>query len=279
MLDPRLRLPEQYFEHALRQQLRAFLRTILLTARPWRLWSTIQMEDGARPRRLLFLGTLGVPAMHMLAVIPLIVVYWAYHLASRWCGAPRPPWMRTRLWARHLQEGSAQIAFPYGFECGFWAGYRPDWDVWPHPALVSAFVAWLIMPATFLLLPQTLRRCTIKRVHLARILAYSMPLMPVALASWGLPPLAWACCDRFRSPFFPRIPRWLACIGDIALPVFLVVVLLCSTVFWGFAASRYLKLPRPWGVAFLMAIVSMLLGLGALMLIPSWSMRTWLDIL
>ena len=135
------------------------------------------------------------------------------------------------------------------------------------PSLWAASFAGLI-PLTLILLPLSLRRAKVRVRHLWRIAAYFAPF--AVLFAW-LPGIYFASSVvvwraiyaagggtgvtgqvlAWIAPAASRLPS-LVCTATVAL------TLIPAWIFWGFACSRYLKLPRPWLVAGTLVVVAWL---------------------
>lgn len=278
VLNPEVRVPDWSFEHAYRLRWWRLLRTAFITLLPNKLWRQLQMFHPIRGRRLVPLALCGSAVVHLAisaAACGLLVVL---HL-----GAP-PSWsMSTTDYARLVIE----TCWPYNPEWGafllpMWAGSGAN-DV---PSLMSAWTLlvwlwWLAVPFAYLFLPTTLRRCRVRRVHLARLGAYSVVFASAGVflgaASAGVFReaiyLVCAVMDRWldgylaQSDVFYRIDDLFRHRPRQASPFacFLLIFL-----FWGFGASRYLRLPRPWLVALVLTLLAGLLATALLALWPGF---------
>lgn len=211
------------FELARSHRLQAWRRTSLLCLRPNQLWSAVKMHQAVSFSRLLAIVFTLVPLLWIVIVLPLSINHW--RLFASWGAGPDPlrlvcPWYdaagRTRLMI-------------------------------PLPPIALGVGLFLLMPLTFCLLPQTLRRERVLPRHVGRIGLYSLVGVPIVLigpiSAWFLlaagidSALGRSWLGAAFGGYFEVRPA-LACVtGAIAL-----AWLAC---FWHAAVSQYLRLHRP----------------------------------
>ncbi len=266
----------------MKQHIRAFVRTVLLSLRPWRLWTTLKMEHEVHAARLACLTLIGAPLTYILVTAPPIFLYLAFYAFERFTKAPAFTMYGTG-WNGGPWTALLQMLVPFGFSPrsgGFWVPY---WSLRFNPATAMGPVLWFVMPFTFLLLPTTLRRSRVKRSHIWRIWAYSLVFAPLPVLSWGLPAFLLGCEDRLDPNRWSgpsaglNIRAMLDWLCNQTMPLYFTIVTTTSALFWGFAASRYLKLPRAWAVAIIMALLALLIAVGFVIAVPGWGRRIWLD--
>lgn len=266
----------------MKQHIRALVRTVLLSLRPWRLWTTMKMEHEVHAGRLVGLALIGTPLSYILITAPPIFLYLAHYAFERFANS-FPAATYGTSWRGNPWTALRQMFVPFGFGTHAGSYWGPYWSSRFNPATAMGPMLWLVMPLTFLLLPATLRRARVKRSHLWRIWAYSLVLAPLPILSWGLPAFLVGCEDRLNpnrwsAPSvglsFRATLDWLC---NQTIPLYLTIVAGASALFWGFAASRYLKLPRAWAVAIVMAILALLIAVGCVIAVPGWGRRIWLD--
>lgn len=274
VLNPGLHTPRWSFEHVIRRRPLALVRTLLVALRPAKLWRELTMAHPIRPARLAGLLVLGVPVLHLsLAALVFGVAYLNHQVLT----ATGPRWpMGAADWLRLAID----IAWPYSDDVSriLFTGRVGSSGlglVYPWAGLVWAW--WLAVAPTFVLLPTTLRRCRVKRSHLARIGVYSLVLatlaVPAGTCSGGflkevasstlthIERLTGAAVDYdLHYELWHFVDRWSKA---AAIPFCFASIF----VFWGFAAGRYLKLPRPWLIAFALTLLA---GLVATALLALW---------
>jgi hypothetical protein len=126
----------------------------------------------------------------------------------------------------------------------------------------------------FLLLPDTLRAAKVRRAHLGRIVLYGLAALPPVLVVPSTVLLLWAgafnLCTAlgWATHWLGRFPlrewQW----SGLA-----TLVSLWMIVWWSCAAGRYLRLPRPWLIGLVMAVVA---WLAAALLVAALGNPMWL---
>ncbi len=134
------------------------------------------------------------------------------------------------------------------------------------PAIYATAFAGLL-PLTLILLPMSLRRAKVRIRHLWRIAAYFAPC--AVLFAW-LPGIYFACTalawlavnptgnTGSSGQFLAWLARVLSLFPMLVCTATVVLTLVPAWIFWGFACSRYLRLPRPWLVAGALVVVAWL---------------------
>ncbi len=279
LLNPCLKTPEWSYEHGHRRPWRCLVRTSLKTLRPDRLWRDLKMTHPIRGRRLILLSFLGMILVHTSLSLVSLALMAARQLMVI------PTWRRT---AADFARLALETFWPYNER---WAEFILPSRPWTGsvPVVMSARTLlvwgwWIVMPFAYLLLPATLRRCRVRREHLVRIGAYSLVFASAGVLLAGAAPsvvqdpfmfvvviinrafdgelIDWMDLNRLDD----LLRRWLP-----GASPFVCFSLVC--VFWGCAASRYLKLPRPWLVAFVLTLVGGLLAMALLALWPGFLQR------
>ena len=120
--------------------------------------------------------------------------------------------------------------------------------------LVIASIA-LAAPLCMLLLPQSLRRARVRRMHFARMTAYSTAL---AIPLWMVVFIAPKTAFSFDRPFFVANGITHGMYGQLLL----IVGFTALVTVWTHAIARdYLKLPHALGVAIACSVLPMLLAM------------------
>lgn len=122
-------------------------------------------------------------------------------------------------------------------------------------------VWWIMLPLTFFLLPDTLRKCKVKPAHIGRIGLYSAIFGVLALLGSVQLPMLVMSVLRLIGLEDSMVYTWLQYPESNRARVIPFCMLIFSTIFWGFASSRYIRLPLPWFVAFMLSFVSALLAI------------------
>lgn len=236
--------PAWFFEHGTRFSLKRLFGTLARSAWPIGFWRSVRLEYPLQRGRLIFV-MLFVVLLMQIAVTGLACVR-IYHMTAevlRWRGAwwgpggqftANEPTMMEVYWSAKDEFLLAAI-WPYSVKVGRWR----------EPNLGGEFfellaVAIVLMPLTFLLLGESMRRCRVRNVHLLRGFAYSLPL-PAILVVGGI------LLHVLRRE--EMIVKWMV-----------VGTLLWLAVYWFFFTWRYLRLPHAWGVALAMVTISVLAG-------------------
>ncbi len=257
VLSPVFNREARLFEHCATRRLANFRHTLVRSLRPWSFWRWVRMEHDIDLRRAWFVGIMGagithaaVSAILMLGILAVLFIIW---LAER------------QWWWYEAQWATIQVAWPLG-----WA------DNWGLDAVLSpvgvAIILWpLAVPLGYCFLGETFRRARVRGVHLWRITAYTLPALPLLLGvqtliitiAWGIDVLGvWLTWwDELTAS------GWLAVYLGIGL-----WLLLC----WGHATQRYLRLPNPWLVAFVMVFMGGLAASTAYISLIAWGgMMFW----
>jgi hypothetical protein len=231
------------FEHAQFHIARAFLTTIWWTVRPWKLWSVIGMHHEIRWKRLAWFVVLGIPALQLVMSLVAYGVWLCSYLLA-------PTKFRYPGWPRRVLLDAL-------------------WFNADDLSFLAFFVTWwVLMPVTFLLLPVTLRKCRVRRAHLARIAAYSLVFGVGVLAaiyelSYFTRLIAFEICKILvrlgvgTDPFslYQQLP--LKALEQLRVG-YVIIFFGGPALFWGLAGRRYLKIPHAWPVSLLMTFLSML---------------------
>jgi len=242
--------PAWSFEHAVRHRARRLFCTILMTFRPRRFWSSLRMEHWTNTPRFLFAACAGLvlvtlTLMGFLFVIPLLDQLW-------YANTPFFSWRKP----------IESAVLPWTF-----TDAPPPLGV--RPSTIVAVFATFLIPASFVVLPTSLRRAKVISDHLWRALAYS--LVPVALylaiekAGGTLAESAtsieykWFGSHILWQTVFARWYR-------LALPFApITLVVLYQFLWWSAFTGHYLRLPHARSVAAAMIVIawglSLLLGL------------------
>lgn len=236
-------------------------RAMLRIARPGILWGGLPLGAPVVAGRLVLFAVLSASVMLVLVMGAKLLVF-----AGEWYEMTRNPAFAVNSPPGLLSAflGSPSLAL---------LPIVNDWFVANGvggrllPAVCAASFAGLL-PLTLVLLPMSLRRAKVRIRHLWRIAVYFAPcavffawLPGIYSAStvvfWRLTynnaggsgvtghVLAWF------TPVAYRLPS-LVCTATV------VLTLVPAWIFWGFACSRYLRLPRPWLVAGALVVVAWL---------------------
>lgn len=269
VLNEALRERARFFEAAGEHLWRALLITTRRALAPWGFWRWVVLEYRPRLSRMVAGAAAGVALVQaslMAVVAAQCVLQWLVDtLTGR--GQRWNPNMIVGWWSN-----TVRFAMPWEL------AYVRDDTV--RPLLVLGLMVLAVMPAAFLLLPFTLRRARVRSMHLVRVGAWSLVGVPmilglIALALLGLELISWLTGYLMprQSIYIPT--RAEEIIGAIAEPfingldrIFPSALLAWTVVWWGFAVGRYLKLPRPWLVTGVMALLSVLLAAALGFLIP-----------
>jgi len=253
------RLPGWSFEHA--RGIRSLLSTLWVAWRPRRIWRLLRMDHPIRPARLLALALLLLLASHAVVATDGFVRAWMDGSLGPQQGTimlgpggavTRAPPPTVTLEQRATYAGWVALE-PYRTHHLRFGGvvYATT------PARVSPF-AWftplllLFMALGFLTLPASLRRAKVRPAHIARILVYSLTLVPLTWAMWWIvrPDIQdWGGWYALAELSMLRPP------GAVAI---LVATLLATFWYWRVACREYLRLSHATGVAAALTIIGLL---------------------
>lgn len=237
------------------------LLTLLLTFRPWKMWSQLRMHHAISP------GRVGTYVLILLAtgyvMLALGAGIWAWSYVSGYGGQITP----------HVTPAPAALralAFPFSTEPlgtysvptrgGRFPMASPDSMTWSilTPSLRSAApVALLqaIAALAFLALPISRRRAKVKWRHIVRVCVYGLPL---AGAMWFIAFLTFwtGYIDAGGGP--GSIVRQANDVLATIFPFALLAMVPAHVVWWSLATSRYLKMTHAWGVGFAVVLIGTL---------------------
>ncbi|MCK4873386.1 MAG: hypothetical protein KAS72_11730 [Phycisphaerales bacterium] len=249
------------FEHQWRRRpTSSFVATVCATLRPWRFWADVGMSHRVHLAPLLCVVLLSAALLFLMtwgAAVGTAGAQMSWSAAgSPTYGAPtygvRDILADLRITIRLIQELSE-----YRF------------------ALVVSLVG---MPFGFLLLGTTMRSAQVRFLHLVRIMAYSVVLVILLAGMWvylctALETIRWfgafpdalrQWADAIVTRGAPWSRRAFGFRSYLSMEESLRAMLYwqpCLACWWGFACRRYLKLPHPWLVAVLLAVLMGLAGL------------------
>jgi hypothetical protein len=243
LLNPRLVDAAISFEHAEQRRGRAFLVTLRRLFRPRRFWTWVRMEWPVDAVRVVVFAALAGLLLYALGIL---LYTGAYALASIWS-----PWtprggLFGQAWINETALTIVDAVLPFctqGIGWGLFRGYASAWLLEPLP--IVALTAWLLTPLAFGALPETLRRCRVRRIHLLRVWLYGSAPIPLLLQ---LPRVLDFALQAFSIRFDPGFVGYLQ----------LLVVLAWQRVWWGRAVRHYLRLPGAGAVAWAVVVMSFL---------------------
>ena len=124
------------------------------------------------------------------------------------------------------------------------------------PWFCVAALQWLLMPFCFFLLPISLRRAKVRKLHLVRGVSYATTWMVLSLQLHGF--VGWIV-DVIQNRYGFSI--FIGTIGMYEVPWMASLYSLVGTaIWWSVFSQRYLKLRSPWLVGSLLALLCMLLS-------------------
>jgi hypothetical protein len=295
VLSPTRRLPPWNVEYV-RTALRVpggCVRTLLMTARPWRFWAQLKMAHAVRARRLvayvvflvaLVYGTFAFS--HSLAILfgngPSVQTFFSagYAMALPWSGDPpdyyyvtqkmpvpgRPwtvssppsPYDLTRRFTRNSLDAVDVRSMLFGFRpTHVWTGGFLD----ALALIVFSLLPVLTAPLGMIALPQSRRQAKVLPRHIVRITVYSLPIVAITLA-YAL--LRFTFADSWIRLYHEwRLVGWW-------VPAALLVL------WWAIAIRRYLRMPHATGVAAACVVIGVLVG--PVLLLVLWSAGAMLDL-
>jgi hypothetical protein len=263
LLNPRLAGRSRFFEVAEWGLAGSAVRTALRTLRPRSFWAWVRMEHPIAPRRLALLVLVATACTYAAMVLIATVLGVAIGFRSRGMLSLSYGWWDRVSPVDDLLRWFQYAAWPLRTRYDWISGARGV-----HPLPVIALLAAALMPATFLLLPQSLRRAKVRRIHLVRAGAYSLIMFPIVLLT---PNFAVIVLNSLRGAwgiFFPfGVQLWslrhheaLACSGALA------DVCLWLLLWWSAVLRRYLRLPHSWAVALAMLVLALVLAVTVIVI-------------
>ncbi len=257
LLNPLYLAPKWFVEIGHGRLILQSLRTTFHSLFPWKFWRMVQMgfpQHFGRAIACMFIGFVGI----WLSVC-LIGAMWTILFDSL---ASQYPWATRLVDSLYTRPFRTLIEIFWPEESGFLS----------TPWQMTTYIACFAMPIAMQLAPDTLRRAKVLKAHLFRIAIYCVaPVLLTGAIPGVCRALWWLYEIEVRgksywwggSDFMHKHAFWVR--PSIA---FLAIVMT-----WGFACSRYLKLPRPWLVAGLLGMVSVLAGaLITILTVDSYSL-------
>lgn len=271
VLNPMYRRELRFFENAMIGRAHAFRLTWWKAARPWEFWRWVKMEHALAPWRIVLLAFIGMLLTHLAVVL----VFGLLSLCTYLLGGGSP--LGRGYWSyfpEHPFEAVLFALYPFGHHDWSWGGLTLTYAI--RPLELIAVGGLLIMPLTFLCLPQTLRRAKVRKRHLLRIEAYSLVWFPVPASAAAV--LAFSI-EQVNRIFLPTmgspawVDRWTRAGMSWAV---LVMICLWLAIWWAFAAGRYLRLPHVPAIGVAMTIIAMLAATLLTLIFPGgdWIMHS-----
>ncbi len=244
VLNPRHSVATWSFEHALSRPARRWFQTLLRSFWPLRFWRQLRMEHPVVTRRLaLYIFPLVALAWIILGVSTVLVVLYSRSVPAR-PGAFAPPPLPTGYLLSVLAFPFHDLPLPYGSYAPL--GIASPWARWALETML-----WiLLMPASFLMLAETLGKAGVRKAHLLRATVYLAALAIIVVPIRGLADL----CDAgmiTRSGRVGIVAFILAPLARLAG----AFIALFPMLWWFCVVRTYLKLPHAAGVALVVWLV------------------------
>ncbi len=269
LLAPEYARRTSFFEHATQKLVRAFLRTWWWSVRPWVLWRVVRMEYRISWRRILVFVPLAWAMGYLLTVLCSMCMATASTRLSLARGGYRIGVLGSFQWME--RDGLLRVLWPVPRPYTYVNGEVTA------PGISVALLAAAVVPATFVLLPVTLRRAKVRRAHLVRVWLYWWAGLPLL---FGAPLLAEGIVELteqawrviMRSRFWPPWSSWD--MDQYRPAVVIGVIVAWVLVWWTFAAGRYLRLRTALAIGLAMTVLSVLVAAGLICAVPGGA--TWL---
>lgn len=265
LLNPVYSVQQRFFEHAGRRLATSLLLTTWRALRPRRFWTWVRMEHIVRPARMAHGAWAGAVLVYLAAAAVVFVLCSAQLLV---------------LWMAGYLNGVPSEFAPWALKTALWPLRHDEYVPWSlmgrgplHSWGVVSLVAVAAMPVVFLVLPDTLRQAKVRKIHLVRIGAYSLVGLPLVMAAGTavhliLQVLRWSFGWQARydgGEWLWDLDRAIMGHGRFSA---LVLVCLWLALWWGRAASLYLRLPRPYACTAAVLAIAALLTLIVGFVIP-----------
>jgi hypothetical protein len=229
VLSPRLLGPGWSYEHTLEPRADRFWRTSWAALWPWSLTSQLSVDHAIRPRRAARFAVRWLLGMHLV----MLVVTGASWLMDNSMGLG---WLDHWLGTVFLDPGPLLGWFvaPYAHEVMVPTGRGTSVRFPVLPPFLISMALTLLMPAWMAILGDTFAAAKVRRIHLVRGLAYSIPgavswsLLAVGLTIAGILVVASAPTAAFVMP--------------AAAMALVLVFPLYHLLWWYFFMRRYLRL-------------------------------------
>lgn len=214
-----------------------FVRASLMAFRPRSLWRGLDLTFPIRPRRLRVFALIWLLIGHLVAIalvtVPVMSVSWAAPLG-------RAGWVRAIIcpYCSEMQMGLGNTAFSSPMA----------------PMYLYTHLPVAVMPVTLLIFYASISRIRVRKSHVWRALAYSIPLAVVA---------AWVfILTLLGEMIFETETRGMRYSGLISGAFMAIIGLgwpVWLALWWRRFLKDYLKLPRANWVALAMFIITSLL--------------------
>lgn len=249
VLNPKYHIQASFFENAQSMVVRSFWLTVWRLFRPWRFWRWVRLEHEVAWGRLLIFAFAGAAIFYGMAVGVA-----CRHVAN----SDIDQWMSWRTGYPWVS-----VFWPYGVPDWYWR-YWSGWMLRPPGLLLLVGVWTILLPMTFVLLPDSLRAARVRRTHLARFVAYTVPWSVLLM---GFPFLLSSLIQSVFGSY--RYPPWALDFASVNEAYVLILPLVgIWGVVWGWQfASGYCRLPRGLAIGVALTIVSFLASVLALYLV------------
>ena len=229
--------PAWSFEHGPRPSPRRLAATLALTLAPWMLVRRLTMAHEIRRGRLILVAAASLLAVHLATAAVVI-------------GNQRWPFG----WGFYQPEPVGFVLlWPYDRWIG-WGGQGGHDFLWGFMAFTG--VSWAAQALSALVLGDTFRAARIRRAHLLRAAAYSLP--PVGLISIALP--FAALMGEHVAP--PWAEDWTSRAVVLSIPLWVAA-------WWWFFVGGYLRL-RAWLIVPVLTIITWLATACVVVLLLLW---------
>ncbi len=233
-----------------KRRVRALLSTIWAAMWCWPLWQRLKMQHEVRLDRIATVMLALFAVGYLIVAVPWFVLENSGPIRDLFAGTwPITSWGGSPWQWRPI--------VPLGVLA------EGDWNAELYEPLVSG--VWFavcaaqcsLMPLCFLLMPISLRKAKVRRVHLVRGWLYSIGWFMLATHLQALGLVVFSAFDLFGGWGITMVPFALLAIA-VWLPAVLGYVLVGT--WWAVYSRYYLKLPRPQLVGWLLATVATLLS-------------------
>ena len=285
VLNPTRVVPRWFYEAPTRPAFSTLPGTTRRMMLPCRFWSSINLATPLHMRRLVALLVGVLLATHLLlAVCVSLSLAAQVKRLGQWTTSVVSedlPGIYYRIFAWPYATHGADVTLTYNTGV---AGTPPmttrtiiTTDGLSGTQVLLPMLGLAMMPLSYLLLRQTLRRTQVRPAHLFRIFAYSSLLLLPMIALQILFARQWRdtilYTIRSSTPWFNSLAAFVDDVERIVpLPLVLVLIFLIFLgAWWSAATARYLRLPPPAGVVAAMVTITALV----LAIIAAFTYRPW----
>lgn len=258
-LSPRVIGPRWSYEHGFTREASRWRFTSYVAVLPRKLFGELAVDHRVNAPRLVWFTILWLALIHVTTAVLSLGV-----MLNVLRGPAGMPGMLGSYWYEDdfLSFALTQLVLPYTGVLRMPIG-ASFIQIPLLPLFILVYVPTFLMPAWLMLLGTSLRMARVRKVHLLRGVAYSVPCAALCLVACVATTFAVPLAQPYLGLMLPRL-------------VLAGVVLFClghHLTWWYLFIRRYLRLRHAAAVVLLNSVMSVLVVMIVLILLSSWSMR------